>query len=154
MNPVKLLASRNLIIGIAILGVLFVAFVLLQSRSGAAAETMPSAERFSIPPAPTGADVPLDTILTAYKQSRSTAIRKYRASPFTTQVDAVEPVTRNGWAEAVTVGGGRATLYFTESQASAPSIAPGQPGTFICADWQTGGGGMVMMYGCGAVPAQ
>jgi len=152
MNPVKLLASRNLLVGIAILGAVFVAFVLLQTRSGAVADTMPSAERFSVPPAPTGDVVPLDTILAAYKQSRSTAIRKYRDSPFTTQVDTVTPVNKSGWAEAATAAGGRAMLYFTESQASAPAIAAGQSATFICADWQSGASGTVLMYGCGAVP--
>ena len=152
MNPAKLLASRNLLVGIAILAVAFVAFVLLQTRSGAAADTMPSAERFSVPPAPIGDVVPLDTVLAAYKQSRTTALRKYRDSPFSTQVETVTPVNMSGWAEAVTVGGGRATLYFTESQASAPVIAAGQTGTFICADWQSGASGTVMMYGCGAVP--
>jgi hypothetical protein len=152
MNPVKLLASRNLLVAIAVLAVVFIAFALFQSRSGAA-ETMPSAEHFSVPPAPTGAVIPLDTLLAAYKQSRPTALRKYRNAPFTTQVDAVTPVNRNGWAEAVTVSGGRATLYFTDSQASDPTIAAGQPGTFVCADWQSGPAGTVLMYGCGAVPA-
>jgi len=155
MNPVKLLASRNLLIGIAVVTVAFVAFVLLQSRSGAASDTMPSAERFSAPPAATGEVVPLDTILTAFKQSRSTAVRKYRESPFTTVVDAVIPVKRNGWGETAVVGGQRATLYFSETQwqSASPPIAPAQLRTFICADWQSAAAGTVTMYGCTAIAA-
>jgi hypothetical protein len=155
MNPVKLLASRNLLIAIAVLAVVFVAFVALQTQSGAT-ETMPSAERFSAPPAPSGAAVPLDTILAAYKQSRTTALRKYRYSPFTTQVDAVTPVNKNGWASAVTAGGSRATLYFANDQwpSGSSALAAGQVGTFLCADWQSGPSGMLMMYGCGVVARQ
>jgi len=149
MNPVKLLASRNLLIAIAIIGTLFVVFVVLQTRTGSS-ETMPSAERVGSPPAPAGDIVPLDTVLDAFERNRTTA-RRYRQSPFTAHVDAVTPVAKSGWAAAVTLNGGRATAYLAESQW--PSIDPplkkGQMRTLTCADWQTAGSNRFTMYGCG-----
>jgi hypothetical protein len=153
MNPAKLLASRNILMASGVFAVAFVAVVLLHSYAGPV-EAMPQAESVGIPPAPSGAVIPLDTLLDAYKRSRATALRQYRHAPFQTKVETVTPVNTGGWAQAVTVDGGRATLYFTENQGSDPTIAAGQPGTFICADWQTGPSGTMMKFGCGAIPPE
>ena len=148
----KILASRNIIIGCAVIGVLFVALVVLHS-STSSLETMPSAGRIGAPPAATGEVQALDTVLAAYQHNRSAALRRYRTSPFSTTIDTVTPVGKSGWASAVTVGGGRATLYIADSswKSMAPPIAPGQTRQFTCVDWQSGSGGTVAMYGCGTV---
>lgn len=152
MNPVKLLASKNIILGIAVVGVLLVVFVVFQSRTGSS-ETMPSAERVGAPPEATGEVVPLDTVLDAFARNRTTA-RRYRQSPFSAQVDAVTPMETSGWAAAVALNGGRATAYIGKSQwqALAPPLAAGQERTFTCADWQTAGSKTATMYGCGVAP--
>jgi hypothetical protein len=152
MNPVKLLASRNIIIGVAVVATLFVAFVLLHTRTGSS-ETMPSAARIGLPPAPDGDVVPIDTILSAYQRSRTNALRHYRTSPFTAAVDAVTPMRRNGWVAAVVVNGGRTTMHFAEQpwRAIEQPLAAGQTRTFTCADWQSGPSGTLLMYGCGVV---
>ena len=151
MNPAKLLASRNIILGIAVIGVLLVVFVVFQTRTGSS-ETMPSADRVGAPPAATGDVVPLDTVLDAFAKNRTTA-RKYRQSPFRAHVDAVTPMNTGGWAALVALNGGRAVAYVAQSQwqASAPALAAGQERTFTCADWQTAGAKAATLYGCGVV---
>src|SRR4051812_21337571 len=111
MNPVKLLASRNILVGVGIVAALFVALVVLQTRTGST-ETMPSAERFAAPPEPTGEVVPLETVLAAFQRNRTNALRRYRQSPMSARVDAVQPVGKAGWASSVTLDGGRAVAYF------------------------------------------
>jgi hypothetical protein len=153
MKPIKLLASRNIIIGIAVLAVVFVLFAVFQMRTGSTEETLPLAERISPPPIPTGESVALDAVLASFQRGRATTMRKYHASPLIASVDTVTEVNTRGWAEAVTVGGGRATFYFTDSawHSINPSLAPGQTRSFTCADWQSGPSGTVVMYGCGVV---
>ena len=150
MNPVKLLASRNIIISIGVLAILFAAFVVVQTRTGSA-ETVPPAERVGAPPSATGEVVPLNDVLTAYQRNRTAALRRFHNSPLSAQVDAVTPVQKSGWAASVTANGGRATLYFADGvwPSIAPVIASGQKRTFTCADWQSGPSGSVAMYGCG-----
>ena len=151
MKPVKLLGSKNILVGIALLSVAFIAIVLLQTRSGAS-ETLPGAERFARPPAATGEVVSLATVRAAYQRNRTTALRQYRKSPIGAQVHAVTPVNKNGWAAAVALDGGVATAYFADRdwQGISP-VAVGQTMTVTCADWQSGAGGTVTMYGCGVV---
>ena len=155
MNPVKLLASRNILIGVGIIAALFVVLVVLQTRTGST-ETMPSAERFAAPPEATGEVVPLETVLAAFQRNRTNALRRYRQSPMRARVDAVQPVGRSGWASSVTLDGGRATAYFAESLWTSiqPPVEAGQTRTFTCADWQYGGSNSVAMYGCGVVQAR
>lgn len=154
MNPVKLLASRNILIGVGIVAALFVVLVVLQSRTGSS-EAMPSAERFSSPPQPSGEVVPLETVLSAFQRNRTQALRRYRNTPFSARVEAVVPIAKAGWASAVTLDAGRASAYFTDQQwtATAPPIAAGQMRTFTCEDWQYGGSNSVALYGCGVVQA-
>jgi hypothetical protein len=152
MNPVKLLASRNILIGAGIVAALFVVLVVLQTRTGSS-ETMPSAERFAVPPQSTGDVVPLETVLTEFQRNRSQAMRQYRNSPIRARVDGMTPVGRSGWASAVTLEGGRASAYFTDQQWTSidPPIAAGQTRTFTCADWQYGAANSVALYGCAIV---
>lgn len=148
MNPAKLLASRNIILGIAVIGVFATIFVVFQSRTGSS-ETMPSAERVGEPPAATGDVVPLDTVLDTFAKNR-TAARKYRQSLFRAHVDRVTVMDTNGWAAAVALNSGRATAYIAKGQwqALGRPIVAGQERTFTCADWQTGAK-TATMYGCG-----
>jgi hypothetical protein len=154
MNPVKLLASRNIILGIAVIGIFLVSFVMLQTRTGSS-ETTPSADRVGSPPEASADVVPLDTVLAAMQGSRTPAARRYRQATFTGHVEAVTPLRRNGWAAAITLNGGRATAYIADSQWSsiAAPIAIGQTRAFTCADWESGVSSTVTMYGCGVVPA-
>jgi len=155
MNPVKLLASRNILLGVGIVAALFVALVVLQTRTGST-ETMPSAERFASPPEPTGEVVPLETVLAAFQRNRTNALRRYRESPMSAHVDGVQPVGKAGWASSVTLDGGRAVAYFTEPlwKSLQPPLEPGKTRTFTCADWQYGGSDSVALYGCGVVQSQ
>jgi len=150
MNPVKLLASRNILIAAALFAVAFVALIVLQTRTGSA-ETLPPAERVGVPPEPSGTAVPLDTVLAAFQRSRSTALRQYRHTPFTAPVDTIAPVGKSGWASRVNLAGGRATAYFSDQQwrTSDTTLVPGQTYAFTCFDWQSGAGGTVTLYGCG-----
>jgi len=154
MNPVKLLGSRNILIGVGIVATLFVVLVVLQTRTGSSG-TMPSAERFSVPPEATGDVVPLDTVLAAFQRNRTQAIRRYQTVPISARVDAVAPVGKGGWASVVTLEGGRASAYFTDRQWTSidQPVAAGQMRTFTCADWEYGGSSSVELYGCGVVQA-
>ena len=154
MNPAKLLASRNILIGVGIVAALFVVLVVLQTRTGST-ETMPPAERFSAPPEPSGEVVSLETVLAAFQRNRTNALRRYRQSPMSAHVDAIQPVGKSGWASSVTLDSGRATAYFAEPlwKSIQPPIQAGQMRTFTCADWQYGGSNSVMLYGCGVADA-
>jgi hypothetical protein len=147
----KLLASRNILIGVTIIAFVAIAIVVLQQTSSGSTDTTPTAERIGAPPAASGDAVPLDTVLTALHRSGTAGIRRYRSSPLTGHVDAVRPVHHNGWAAAVTLDGGRATAYFADApwQAAAPAVTAGQTRLFTCADWRTGPS--ITMYGCGFV---
>jgi hypothetical protein len=154
MNPAKLLASRNILLGVAIVGILLVSFVMLQTRTGSS-ETMPSADRIGAPPEASADVVPLDTALAAVQGSRTPAARRYRQATFSGHVDEVMLLGKNGWAAAITLNGGRATAYIAESRwrSIAPAIAKGQTRAFTCADWESGVAGTSTMYGCAVVPA-
>jgi hypothetical protein len=154
MNAVKLLASRNILIGVGVIAALFAVFVVLQTRTGSS-ETVPPAERFSAPPQAEGDVVPLDTVLTAFQRSGAQAVRRYRHAPLSAHVDAVTPVGKNGWASEVTLDGGRASAYFSDQQWKSiePPIAAGETRTITCADWQYGAASAVAMYGCGVAQA-
>jgi hypothetical protein len=154
MNPVKLLASRNILLGMAIIGLLLVSFVMLQTRTGSS-ETMPSADRIGSPPEASADVVPLDTVLAAVQGNRTPAARRYRQATFSGHVDGVTPLHKNGWAATITLNGGRAIAYVADSQwrSIAPAIAKGQTRAFTCADWESGVSSSVTMYGCGVVPA-
>ena len=151
----KLLASRNIIVTMAGLGVLFVAVVFVHSLVGASESmpTLPSADQIGPPPAPTGPVEPLDTVLAAYRRNGSAALRRYRNSPITATVDSVVPVGKSGWAVAATVDGGRATVYIGDDEwrSITPPLAPKQTRAFTCMDWQSGAAGRLTMYGCGTV---
>ena len=136
MNPVKLLASRNIILGIAVIGILLVSFVMLQTRTGSS-ETMPAADRIGTPPAASADVVPLDTVLAALQGNRTAAARRYRQATFSGHVEAVTPVRKSGWAATITLNGGRATAYIADSQwrSIARPIVKGQTRAFTCADW-------------------
>ena len=152
MNPMKLLASRNILIGVGIVAALFVVLVVLQTGMGST-ETMPSAERFATPPDAIGEVVPLETVLAAFQRNRTNALRRYRRSPMSAHVDAVQPVGKAGWASSVTLDGGRAVAYFTEPlwKSVQPPLEAGQTRTLTCADWQYGGSNSVALYGCAVV---
>jgi hypothetical protein len=149
----KLLASRNILIGVTIIAVVAIGIVVLQQTSSGSTDTTPTAERIGAPPVATGDEVPLDTVLTALQRSGTAGIRRYRNAPLTGHVDTVTPVHKNGWAAAVTFDGGRATAYFADDQwhAAAPALAAGQTRSFTCADWRTGPS--ITMYGCGVADA-
>jgi len=151
MNPLKLLASRNILIGITVIGFVAIGIIVLQQTSSGSTDTAPTAARIGTPPAASGDVVPLDTVLTALHRSGPAGIRRYRNSPLTGRVDAVTPVHQNGWAAAVTFDGGLATAYFADPQwqAAAPAVTAGQTRSFTCADWRTGPS--ITMYGCGFV---
>src|SRR3954467_14014791 len=154
MDPLKLLASRNIILAIAVVGTLLVSFVMLQTRTGSS-ETMPSADRIgSPPPARAHLGAPA-TVLGALEGNRTPAARRYRQATFSGQVEAVTPLHKNGWAATITLDGGRATAYIADSQwqSIAPPVAKGQTRAFTCADWESGLSSSVTMYGCGVVPA-
>ncbi len=148
----KLLASRNIIIAMAGLGVLFVVVVFAHSLIGSTA-TMPSAEQIGPPPAATGPVESLDTVLAAYRRNGSAALRRYRSSPFSATVDSVTPVQKSGWAVSASVDGGRATVYIADDEwpSVTPPLAPQQTRAFTCMDWQAGAAGTLTMYGCGTV---
>jgi hypothetical protein len=149
---VKLLASRNILIAMAGLGVVFVAVVLVHSIIGSA-EAMPTAERIGPPPAATGPVESLDTVLAAYRRSGNAALRRYRNSPFSAKVDSLMPVRKSGWAVSASVDGGRATVYIAdrEWESITPPLVPEQTRAFTCMDWQAGAAGTLTMYGCGTV---
>ena len=152
MNPAKLLASRNILLGVGVVAALFVVVVVLQTGTGST-ETMPPAERFGSPPEATGEVVPLETVLAAFQRNRTNALRRYRQAPMSARVDSVQPVGKSGWASLVTLDNGRATAYFTEPlwKSIHPPVEAGQTRTFTCADWQHGGSNSVVLYGCGVV---
>jgi hypothetical protein len=150
MNPVRLLASRNILIATAVFSVALMAVIVFQTRTGSA-ETMPSADRIGTPPEPAGDVVPLETVLTAFQRSRATALRHYRHEPFSAHLETVTPVQKNGWAARLLLAGGRVTAYIADQQwkSLAEPVAAGQTRAFTCFDWQSGAGGTVTLYGCG-----
>jgi len=152
---VKLLASRNIIVTMAGLGVIFVVVVFAHSLIGSseAMPTMPSADQIGPPPSPTGPVEPLDTVVAAYRRNGSAALRRYRNSPFSATIDSLSPVRKNGWAVSASVDDGRATVYIADDewQSINPPLAPKQTRGFTCMDWQSGAAGRLTMYGCGTV---
>lgn len=134
------------------LGVLFIAVVLVHSVTGSS-QTLPSADQIGPPPVAKGPVEPLDTVVAAYRRNGSSALRRYRHSPFRATVDSVMPVQKSGWAVSASVDGGRATVYIADEewQSVIPPLAPKQARAFTCMDWQAGAAGTLTLYGCGVV---
>ena len=147
----KLLASRNILIASALIAVLFVGMVLLHPGTGSS-ESMPSADRISPPPVPTGSVESLDAVLAAHRKG-SIEARRSRTTPFSATVDSVRPVGRGGWALSASLDDGRAMIYIAdrEKPSITPPLAPGQTRAFTCSDWQASTGRTWTLYGCGTV---
>jgi hypothetical protein len=149
MAIAKLLASKNIIIGVVVIGtVLVAALVLGPGRSPSPAVT--PASRIAPPSRGSAEVIPLETILAAFQRNTTAALRQYRRSSFSAHIDAVSPVGADGWAATVTLGDGRATAYIADAQwrAMPAPVTTGQVRTFVCSDWQSGPSGTLTMYGC------